>query len=29
VLAVKVTIEKPDVIANVRSVGVEIERRRG
>lgn len=28
VLAVKVRIEKPDVIANVRSVGIEIERRR-
>lgn len=29
VLAVKVKVEKPDVIANARSVGVEIERRRG
>lgn len=27
VLAVKVRVEKPDVIANVRSVGIEIERR--
>jgi 7,8-dihydroneopterin aldolase/epimerase/oxygenase len=28
VLAVRIRIEKPDVIANARAVGIEIERRR-